>query len=877
MTRTTTDQLPARAAEIAATPPGSDPAVGGRRRSAGGIVPVLAFAGIVVAVMQTLLVPVIKDLPLLLNTAPSNATWVMTATLLAGAVSTPIMGRLGDLYGKRRMLLTSLAVMVVGSLVCGFTSDLVTMIVGRALQGFAMGAIPLGIGIMRDELPRERLGSAMGLMSSSIGVGGGLALPAAALVAQHADWHTLFFGAAGLGVLSMVLTLLVVPEAAVRAQGRFDVAGALGLSAGLVALLLPLTKGSDWGWGSPTTLILFGVAVVILVLWGAMELRLADPLVDLRTTARREVLLTNLASITVGVAFYAISLVLPQLLQLPTSTGYGLGQSMVVAGLCMAPLGLTMMFVAPLYARIAARRGPKVSLLLGMLVIALGYGAGIGLMNAPWQTVIIAVVVGAGIGLAYSSLPALIIGAVDASETGAANGLNTLMRSIGTSVSSAVIGMVLADMSQKTGPVTVPTMAGFRVSFLIATAAVLVGVALACFLPSQRKASRPTLLAQSTDGAADAVDADGTRGAARPPAMPAAPLTATPPVHAAPAAADDAAESAVPAEAVEPAAPAKAAEPAAPAKAVEPMDAGSAVGLTAAEGQPAPLVKSAPSWARPVTEPDEVRTPPSSGATAASADPAGFRGRVADTSGGPVPGASITLIDRQGRQAGIATADADGHFAVDAPTAGTYVLTGAAPGHTPHAASATYRGEGAATRVDLVLAGTGRLGGTLLGGTEGTPLAGGSIVVTDAEGAVVARTASGAEGSWDVAPLPPGHYTLVLSAAGHQPQARAVDLSGSAPERQDARLKPAATVRGTVRGPNGRPLAEAAVTLVEDDAIAGHTVTGPDGAFAFSGMSGAHYTLTAAGYPPHAVPISLTAGAHETLDLDLSQPPTAGG
>ncbi|QIY59139.1 MFS transporter [Streptomyces sp. RPA4-5] len=810
MTRTTTDQLPARAAETAATHPGPDPAVGGRRRSPGGIVPVLAFAGIVVAVMQTLLVPVIKDLPVLLNTAPSNATWVMTATLLAGAVSTPIMGRLGDLYGKRRMLLTSLAVMVVGSLVCGFTSDLVTMIVGRALQGFAMGAIPLGIGIMRDELPRERLGSAMGLMSSSIGVGGGLALPVAALVAQHADWHTLFFGAAGLGVLSMGLTLLVVPETSVRAQGRFDVAGALGLSAGLVALLLPLTKGSDWGWGSPTTLILFGVGVVILVLWGVMELRLADPLVDLRTTARREVLLTNLASITVGVAFYAISLVLPQLLQLPTSTGYGLGQSMVVAGLCMAPLGLTMMLVAPLYARIAARRGPKVSLLLGMLVIAIGYGAGIGLMDAAWQTVIIAVVVGAGIGLAYSSLPALIIGAVDASETGAANGLNTLMRSIGTSVSSAVIGMVLADMSQKMGPATVPTMAGFRVSFLIATAAVLVGVALACFLPSQRKAAGPTLVAESTDGA---------------------------------------------------------------------VDAESAVELTSVDGQMEPLAKSAPSWARPVTEPHQALTRPTPEATTASVDAVGFRGRVADTSGSPVPGASITLIDRQGRQAGLATADADGHFTLDAPTAGTYVLTGAAPGHTPHAASATYRGAGAATRVDLVLTGTGRLGGTMLGGAEGTPLADGSIVVTDAEGAVVARTASGADGAWDISSLPPGHYTVVLSAAGHQPQARAVDLSGGAPERQDARLQPTATVRGTVRGPHGRPVADAAVTLVEDGTVAGHTVTGPDGAFAFSGLSGADYTLTAAGYPPHTAPISLTAGTHETLDLelDLAQPPIPGG
>ncbi|MEU3652866.1 MFS transporter [Streptomyces sp. NPDC032161] len=473
------------------------------RGANGGVVPVLAFAGITVAVMQTLLVPVIKDLPAFLRTTPSNATWVMTATLLAGAVATPIMGRLGDLYGKRKMLLASLAVMVTGSLICGFTDALVVMIVGRALQGFAMGVIPLGIGIMRDELPRERLGSALALMSSSIGVGGGLALPAAALIAQRFDWHTLFFAAAGLGVLAMVLTVLAVPETTLRAPGRFDLVGALGLSAGLVCLLLPVTKGSDWGWTSGTTLGLIGSALLVLGLWGLFELRIAAPLVDLRTTARREVLLTNLASIMVGVAFYAVSLVLPQLLQLPTATGYGLGQSLVVAGLCVAPLGLTMMFVTPLYARLSARRGPKASLMLGMLVIGVGYGAGLGLMDAAWQTVVITVVIGAGIGLAYSSLPALINGAVDPSETGAANGLNSLMRSIGTSASSAVIGMVLANTSVRTGGVAVPSMEGFRTSFLIAAGAVAAGLALAAFLPSQRDAMRAVPPATAGPGSAD--------------------------------------------------------------------------------------------------------------------------------------------------------------------------------------------------------------------------------------------------------------------------------------------------------------------------------------------------------------------------------------
>ncbi|MFJ8152871.1 MFS transporter [Streptomyces sp. NPDC094468] len=483
MTHTTTDQ-PARGAS-------------------GAVVPVLAFAGIVVAVMQTLLVPVIKDLPQLLGTEPSNATWVLTSTLLSGAVATPIMGRLGDLYGKRRMLIFSLAVMVVGALISALTSDLLTMIAGRTLQGFAMGAIPLGIGLMRDMLPREKLPSAMALMSSSIGVGGGLALPAAALVAQHADWHALFYGAAGLGVVAILLTLFVVPESSARAAGTFDVLGAIGLSVGLVLFLLPITKGSDWGWTSGTTLGLFAASAAVLLLWGVMELRVKAPLVDLRTTARPAVLFTNLASIMVGVSFYVVSLVLPQLLQLPKATGYGLGQSMVTAGLLVAPLGLTMMLTAPVYARLSAKYGPKTTLILGMLIIGIGYGAGIGLMSAAWQSLVISVVLGAGIGLAYSSLPALIVGAVPASETGAANGLNTLMRSIGTSVSSAVIGMVLANTANTVGGVAVPTMHGFRVSFLIATGAVAVGLVLALMLPRRSapaaEAAQHTQLRASSD------------------------------------------------------------------------------------------------------------------------------------------------------------------------------------------------------------------------------------------------------------------------------------------------------------------------------------------------------------------------------------------
>ncbi|MFD5314505.1 MFS transporter, partial [Streptomyces ardesiacus] len=266
-----------------------------------------------------------------------------------------------------------------------------------------------------------------------------------------------------------------------------------------------------------TTLGLFAAAVVVLLLWGLMELRVAAPLVDLRTTARREVLLTNLASIMVGVSFFVISLVLPQLLQLPAETGYGLGRSMVVAGLCVAPLGLTMMFTAPVYARLSARYGPRTTLIVGLVVIGIGYAGGLGLMSAAWQTVVTSVLIGAGIGLAYSSLPALIIGAVPASETGAANGLNTLMRSIGTSVSSAVIGMVLANTSTDVGGVAVPTMHGFRVSFLIAAAAVAVGLVLAFFLPRRSPAGVSQLRASSEEDANLARAEQALAGAVRPP------------------------------------------------------------------------------------------------------------------------------------------------------------------------------------------------------------------------------------------------------------------------------------------------------------------------------------------------------------------------
>jgi MFS family permease len=441
----------------AAAPPAPRPA----RPNA--VIAVLAAGGIVVSLMQTLIIPLLTRLPGLLHASPADTTWAITATLLAAAVATPVVGRLGDMYGKRRMLLASLVLLVAGSVTVAVSHHLGPVVVGRVLQGLAAGVIPLGISIMRDELPAERLASATALMSASLGIGGALGLPAAAFLAQRTDWHVLFWTSAGLGVVVLALVLAFVPESAVGGGGRFDAVGAVGISAGLFALLLAISKGADWGWASARTLGVFAAAAVALLLTGWWELRVRQPLVDLRTTARRQVLLTNLASAVFGFAMFAMSMVLPQLLQLPKATGYGLGQSMLAVGLVMAPSGLVMMVMAPVSARITRGRGPKTTLAAGAVVVAVGYGLGVVLMSAVWQLVVVAAVIGAGIGLAYGAMPALIMAAVPVSETAAANSLNTLMRSIGTSTASAVSGVVLAHLTITLAGHALPSQNGFRV------------------------------------------------------------------------------------------------------------------------------------------------------------------------------------------------------------------------------------------------------------------------------------------------------------------------------------------------------------------------------------------------------------------------------
>ncbi|WP_328900541.1 MFS transporter [Streptomyces sp. NBC_00441] len=453
----------------------------------GAVVATLAFAGTVAAVMQTLVTPLIAELPKILDTSSSNAAWVITVTLLVSAVCVPVSGRLGDLLGKRRMLLACSVPLIAGSVVCALSSSVVPMIVGRGLQGMGMGMVPLGIALLRDVVPPEKMSSSIALVSASLGIGGALGLPIASAVAQYASWRVLFWGSAVLAVAICALIWALIPDVPAGAKGqRFDVPGAIGLAAGLVCLLLAVSKGADWGWASTTTIGLFAAAVVILLAWGLWELRTTDPLVDLRTTARPRVLITNIASLFVGFGMYAGMLIAPQLLQFPEATGYGLGQTMLQAGLWMAPGGIMMMVVSPFGGKLTDARGPKFTLISGVLVIAAAYGLGVLLMGSAWGLMLFLMVSSSGVGLAYGAMPALIMSAVPASETAAANGFNTLMRALGTSVGAAVIGAVLAQMTTEAGGYSFTSESGFRTGLVLGCAVALIAVAISACIPAVR-------------------------------------------------------------------------------------------------------------------------------------------------------------------------------------------------------------------------------------------------------------------------------------------------------------------------------------------------------------------------------------------------------
>jgi MFS family permease len=451
---------------------------------------ILSTAALAFALAQTTLIPALGELKTRLHTDASGVAWTLTGYLLAAAVFTPLFGRLGDMFGKRRMLVLSLGFFGAGSIVSALGNSLEVVVAGRVLQGVGGGIFPLCFGIIRDEFPRDRVGQSIGLISATLGIGGGLGLVIGGLLVDHASYHWIFWLAAAMSALAAVAIEVFVPESPVRTPGRVDVRGAAVLGVGLVLPMVAIARANDWGWGAPRTLALIAAGTVILIGWVALQRRTPEPLADVQTLATPPVLMTNIATVLVGFGMFGSYVLIPQLAEASSSTGYGFGLSATSAGLLMLPGALVMLFIGPVSGVLGARLGNKVPLAVGGLVT----GTGLVLMGifhgSEAEILVFNLITSVGIGLAYAAMPNLIVDAVPPHRTGEATGFNAVVRSVGSSLGAQVTAAILAG--SVLASTNLPGDTGYTTAFLVSGGVALLAALAAAAIPrtAQSQSSR---------------------------------------------------------------------------------------------------------------------------------------------------------------------------------------------------------------------------------------------------------------------------------------------------------------------------------------------------------------------------------------------------
>jgi EmrB/QacA subfamily drug resistance transporter len=433
----------------------------------------LSLGGLAFAVLQSLVAPALATIGRDLNASTSSSSWIITAYLLSASVLTPILGRLGDMVGKRKVLIGVLAVLALGTLVAALAPNLVVLIVARALQGAAGAILPLSIGAVRDALPRERVGVVVGLLSAIFGIGAGVGIVAAGPIVEHLSWHWLFWLPLVLVVIALLGAIFGMKESPVRTPGRLDVLGAGILSVALVSLLLAISKGQSWGWADTKTIGLLALGVIALIVFVTVERRVAEPLIDIRLMKLRGVWATDLVALVLGFAMFGTFVLVPTLLQLPAATGYGFGKSVSQAGLFLLPTVIMMVVFGPLAGILDRRFGPKVPMFIGTVLVvaafvlpAIGHGA-------IWQILLSGVLTGAGIGFAFAAMSNAIIESVPAAQTGEATSVNTIARTIGSSIGTAVIAAIITSNSTPRG---LPTDDAFTIGFWACAGVALLAV-----------------------------------------------------------------------------------------------------------------------------------------------------------------------------------------------------------------------------------------------------------------------------------------------------------------------------------------------------------------------------------------------------------------
>jgi predicted MFS family arabinose efflux permease len=410
----------------------------------GLLVAVLIGVTMVTGIISSLGAPLIPSVARALHVSLDSAQWSLTVALLSASVAAPIMGRLGDGPRRRATIIGGLAIVFAGSIVAGLAQSLPLLLVGRAMQGVGLGLAPVTMAAARDHLSPQRSAGVIGTLSVSGAAAVGAGYPISGLIASDLDVHAAFFFGALMSGVALLAAFFAIPASSKSNAAKLDVRGALVITAGLIALLLAISQGQQWGWSSASIVGLFLGAAAILAFWARTQLAHAAPLVDLRQLRHRAVLSADLAAVVLGVAMYMFLTLVTEFVQEPRTLSYGLGASTLVAGLCLVPFSVMGLLASRTTQALSKRLSASALLIYGSLTIAAA-GVFFALAHGSlWEAFVAMGVVGVGFGYTFAAIPGLIARAVPSSETGSAMGLYQVIRYIGFSLGSALAASILA-------------------------------------------------------------------------------------------------------------------------------------------------------------------------------------------------------------------------------------------------------------------------------------------------------------------------------------------------------------------------------------------------------------------------------------------------
>ncbi|KUN42968.1 transporter [Streptomyces olivochromogenes] len=780
----------------------------------------------------------------------SAYTWVVTASLLAMTATTPLWGKLSDLYSKKALVQIALVIYVLGSAAAGLSQNPGMLIACRVVQGVGVGGLSALAQIVMAAMisPRER-GRYSGYLGATFAVAtvGGPLLGGVITDTSWLGWRWCFYVGVPFAVIALIVLQKTLHLPTVKRDVKVDWGGAFFISAAVSLLLVWVTfAGDKYDWVSGQTYAMVGGAIVLGLLFVLVESKASEPIIPLRLFRNRTITLSSLASLFVGVAMFTGTVFFSQYFQLARD------KSPTMSGVMTIPMIGGLFIASTVSGQVITKTGRwKYWLVSGTVLIT----AGLGLLGTIrydttyWHVAIFMALLGLGVGMTMQNLVLSTQNQVAPSDLGSASSTVTFFRSLGGAIGVSALGAIMstritdyvkdglagidpkyAAAASGSGSGTIPNMDalpaplrtvlesayghGIADVFMIGSVLALLAFLIVLFI-KEVPLRTSGALAQAAEAKAEAT-------------APTASATAEAPAAEAPAADESIPSWAAVAETSLAAGP-------------EGTQRLAAVATATRESAPLPASGGIP-----------------------------VRGHVRGAESAPVPQAAVTLISLAGRQLGRSVAQADGFYTVDAPGTGSYVLIASADGFQPQASTIIVNDEPVA--YDIVLSGTSGLSGFVRAAGTGTPVKDAMVIVTDVRGDVLATGTTGEQGQFTFAELVPGPVTIAVNAAGHRPQALTAEVGGAGVTRVEVELSAGAQLQGVVRAPGG-PLGDARVTLVDAAGnVIGTSRTGTDGAYAFTDLDGGEYTVIATGYPPVATALTVTGSGVDDHDITLAHP-----